>query len=446
MVIRCSLAAIIAVMLALLPVQAATFLPPTNPDTCKLEISGIIEAGDLERFIAAAAPVFTPDEEVEESTAGNAVCLNSPGGSYIEGVKIAKHFYDKGVGTVIEDGKECNSACALMFMMGRADGAEVAFVNRKLHIGGTLGFHRPAMNLKPGGQYRSEDIQASYDVAVSSVVEFVVLANKIAPWSMTPMVKSDLIEQIFATPGDQLFYIDTVEKAARWDIELVGVNYPDSIDEARAYYACENILQWEVGRHEEKLDYTSVAISAYAGQPYSVHIPPIQDTRAFEVTSRKSGMESAFCLLSYNPGRLAACAIDGYTGVTFGRGSCGPEEVDNKVGVNALAIWKPDTPLREINRPWEPESIKVRCRVLSGSGAILDDEVCEGRVDMAYEAGVAATVQTFTWPSGNRSVVRLTDSTSQLNGDPAERKYIEGFTSCVVNSVTGNMLCIGALD
>src|SRR5690606_32690653 len=143
--------------------------------------------------------------------------------------------YETGVGTVVRSGDLCASACALMFMMGRASGSEVSFINRKLHIGGVLGFHRPSLQLLTDDAFGSRDIEASYDMAVTSVVDYIVLANKTAPWSNQPMVLADLVERIFATPSDEMYFIDTVEQAARWDIELIGVRYPSAIDEERAY-------------------------------------------------------------------------------------------------------------------------------------------------------------------------------------------------------------------
>ncbi len=81
-----------------------------------------------------------------ESSSADTICLNSPGGSVLEGVKLAKQFYKQGVGTVIPAGAECHSMCAILFMMGIAQGPEVSFVNRKLHVTGTLGFHRPIVS------------------------------------------------------------------------------------------------------------------------------------------------------------------------------------------------------------------------------------------------------------------------------------------------------------
>lgn len=127
--VQTSLFGVVATLAAasVTPSLAATFSVSRDPDVCKLVMSGAIEQGDLQRFIANAGLVFIPEDEVGESTAANTVCLDSPGGSYVEGIKLAKHFYETGVGTVIRDGMECDSACALMFMMGRAKGTRGRF-------------------------------------------------------------------------------------------------------------------------------------------------------------------------------------------------------------------------------------------------------------------------------------------------------------------------------
>lgn len=427
---------------------AASIVPSADPGVCKLILSGPIEQGDLERFVRVASAVYTPDDEIGESTADNTVCLDSPGGSFVEGIRLARYIFEKGIGTVIDAGSSCASACALMFMMGRAVGPEVSFINRKLHISGSLGFHRPSLVLGEEGEFGTQDVEASYDLAVSSVVEFVTLANKTAPWSNIPMVKADLIERIFATRGNELYLVDTVEKAARWDIELIGVTYPDAIDEVRAYYACENTLQWQVGLHDEPLDFTRLALSVSWSEPYSVKFSrPGVPAQFFSVTSQKAGYAAAGCVVEYAPGWLKVCAVDDYTGTAIGQGPCETGADFETQTVNALALWKPGTRLADINRPWVPEISHMRCHVRSAAGQVLDDENCIVGVGVDYGAGgSAATLQTFHWPSGSRTVVRAAVDRVEINGVSANRLYVEGFKSCLVSGATGNRFCFRDLQ
>src|SRR5690554_6037482 len=95
---------------------------------CVIELVGEIVPGDYEKVSALAKKSFP--EDILESTAANTICLDSAGGNLYEAVQLAKLFYEEGIGTVVDAGQECYSACAVMFMMGVAKGDEVSFINR----------------------------------------------------------------------------------------------------------------------------------------------------------------------------------------------------------------------------------------------------------------------------------------------------------------------------
>ena len=415
-----------------LPLSAATIAPVTDSDLCKLSLSGPIEQGDYDRFLAAAQTSFIPMEEVGESTSANTICLDSPGGSLLEGMLLARHFYEEDL---------CASACALMFMMGRAVGPEVSFINRKMDINAKLGFHRPSLRLQAEGAFGSRDIEDSYDMAVTAVVDYIVLANKTAPWSSQPMVHSDLVKRIFATPGDDIFFIDTVEKAARWDIELIGVTMPTTIDEERAYYACENALQWEISLHEAPLDFVGLSLSAYS--TYSSRVP-IESGQRFSVTSSKAGYASAGCMVDFTDQRLRICGEDEYTDTTFGAGNCSAGATEGFEWVSPLALWRPDTKLSQINDPWVSQIKRGTCQIHSAAGALTDKESCFVGVSFLYAAEQVVVARTFAWPSGSRTLVRSSGSNHMINDDIAVSSYAEGQDACYVNERTGNRLCFNA--
>ncbi|WP_108461085.1 hypothetical protein [Devosia naphthalenivorans] len=367
--------------------------------------------------------------------------IRYPGGSLLEGMRLAKHFYEKGVGTVVRSGDLCASACALMFMMGRAVGSEVSFINRKLHVEGLLGFHRPSLRLPMEDEFGAGDLEATYDMAVTSVVDYIVLANKTAPWSNRPMVHSDLVERIFATPGDDMFYIDTVEKAARWDIELMGVRYsPTMIDEEHAYYACENALQWKVALHDEPLDYVGLNLSGHWTAAYSYQVPA-QHGQRFSVTSRKAGYAAAGCLVDFTDQGVRICGEDEYTGIKIGNGSCPPDASEGFEWVDYLALWRPDTKLRDINTSWVSATKNGTCQVYSAAGTLTDNESCFVSVNFEYSGTQPTAVQTFTWPSGSRTQIRSFGINYRINDDAAQRKYLEGYAACFDNARTGNRFC-----
>jgi hypothetical protein len=259
-------------------------------------------------------------------------------------------------------------------------------------------------------------------------------------------VKADLIEQMFGTPGDELFYIDTVEKAARWEIDLVGVSYPSRIDEAHAFYACENTLQWRVGLQPAPFSFTETMMS-WSTEPYAKLVSEEGQLQIFDVTSRKAGYASAGCLINYrSDGRLTTCAVDEYTGARWGRGDCVLNEEYETEWVSPLAVWKADTPITQLRNPPGAERIRVKCVVKSPSQAILDDEVCDARIAFEYEAdGAANVLQVLIWPTGNQTIVRSGRGSHSVNGAPAERQYLDGFWGCYLNSATQNTLCINGL-
>lgn len=421
------------------PAQAADLTPTPNHADCRMLLSGPIESGDYRTFVTLASKVF--DEDPPESTANNTICLDSPGGSLVEGMKLSQHFFEHGIGTVIDRDAVCFSACALMFMMGRAEGPEVSFINRRLHIQGLLGFHRPSLHLPDAEGFNSRDIAESYDLAVTSVVDYLVLANKRAPWSDRAMVGQDLVEQIFATAGDDLYIIDTVEKAARWQIELIGVRYPETIDEERAYLACENTLQWETGLHEEPLNFVSITLASW-GPGYAERLDA-ENGQQFNITSRKAGYANAGCVVSYVDKRLRICAEDQYTGVRIGSVPCEASNAQGYGWANRLSLWRPETPLPSLNDPWVPTVLSGTCEVRSAAGSLSDRETCSATISYGISEDNSGA-QLFTWPSGSRTVVEYLESSYWLNSDAARLQYVDGYDTCIENQRTGNTFCFTA--
>lgn len=201
------------------------------------------------------ASVHFEGAENSESTANDTICLNSPGGSVAEGVRLATAFQKMGVGTRIAERDGCYSICAIMFMMGQAQGSEVKFVNRKMHISAELGFHRPYMLLDSPELVSARVLPVAYNVALENLTEIMILAASRSPWSNIPMIKPDLVQLMLQHIGDNLFLIDTVEKAGRFDIEVFGYEAPSTITEDQLFYACENMFHWQVGLIGKETNY-----------------------------------------------------------------------------------------------------------------------------------------------------------------------------------------------
>lgn len=242
---------------------SAATIAPADSDRCRILVSGEILEGDFERFLRVAEAAFAGFDG--ESMSKDVVCLDSPGGSLSEGAKFARHFYKNGVGTVIDDAQECYSACAVIFMMGLAEGPEVRFTNRRLHVNGRLGFNRPYMAPAVDGQISTLALSVAYDAAIQHTLDLIEIANSKPPWSSAAMMESDLLQAMLAHVGNDMFMIDTVDKAGRWEIDLIGLPELGMLTEEQAFYACENALQWQSGTTKENIAYTASVAEPYPG-------------------------------------------------------------------------------------------------------------------------------------------------------------------------------------
>ena len=150
---------------------------PEGP--CFARISGQLVEGDADTFIAIEQANPRQYDENYIVLERNKLCLDSPGGSLSEGIKIARHLSKIHIGTRIEKNARCLSACALIFMMGRGGGENEneAWLDREMDITASLGFHRPSLNLPEGGTYTASQINNSFKLALDATLGFVSLAN-----------------------------------------------------------------------------------------------------------------------------------------------------------------------------------------------------------------------------------------------------------------------------
>lgn len=225
---------------------AALDIGPGRPGLCVATLSGPIRQGDADRI--AQLEMEMPDSwPNSDDGRWKTVCLDSPGGSYAEGFRIARHFLDAQIGTVVDDQARCLSACALMFMFGTAGQHESnALTHRRLHVGGALGFHQPdlpPLDPDPDRSYSVKDVRAAFSIAIESTLRFLALAARPRPDTRQPFVESDLQEMMLQHEGESFFMIDTLNKAGRWGIELIGFE-PPAFSERGFFYACQNMTTW----------------------------------------------------------------------------------------------------------------------------------------------------------------------------------------------------------
>lgn len=432
--------------------QGAT-ITKSDDDLCVLKLEGSIVEGDFQRFMEMAAAEYKGVEGDGESSAKDTICLNSPGGSVLEGVKLARQFYKHGVGTVIPAGAECYSICAIMFMMGIAQGTEVNFVNRKLHVTGTLGFHRPYLALDSDELISARALPVAHDWAMESMMEIMILANSQVPWSANSMMRPELIQHMLKHVGNDFYYIDTVEKAGRFEIELYGYEKPGELTEEHAYYACENSFHWQVGLIGNDTDYSS-HIKLLGADAVRL-VESKGNRKVYSVTSGDHGYSEAGCLIGQKDGYFVGCGYNGLYDISIGLSACTLEEFEDRSHwVPPLALFKPSTPIRALAsyspppRRAQPEPKNHEgtgvCLVFTAGGSV-EEEPCEARIASSRNAsGKPIGGLEFLWPSGSKTIL-LKDGTSlTINGKPAFAAPHDAYTLCVINSETRNRFCYKA--
>lgn len=442
---RIGLRILVAMMatLSAIPISHAATIGKSDSPNCVMVIRGEIVTGDFDKFVALGKALLPGDDG--ESTSRDTVCLDSPGGNLAEGVKFAKYFYHDGVGTVIDDGQECYSACAIMFMMGTATGAEVAFANRKLHIGGKLAFHRPYFNIPSGTSIDSGALRFASDAAFSSALDLIAVANSKAPWSSQPMMKPDLIQGMLQHIGNDMLMIDTVDKVGRWDIEVIGAAEPSLLSEEQAYYACENSLQWQNGLTTEDISYSKHGI--IWGDKKRSEMLNGTGQIAFQVEGLASGYAMEGCVISKNDNTLVGCGVDEYSDARLGQGECDQSNFgDRSIRLKTISVFNPATRLEELRSgrssvPAAQPGI-ARCLVFKGS-QMTDNEPCLiVHVGDSETNGRASTVTHYVWPSGGKTVLVQSGNSFEINGVPTTKRTVTDRGDCYLNSVTQNDFCV----
>ncbi|UIJ85268.1 hypothetical protein LZK77_16250 [Rhizobium leguminosarum] len=430
------LASALAVQLS--PTRAAEVTKSTT-DACVLRMEGQIVEGDLQRLTDMAKGAFKGIDG--ESSSHDTLCLNSPGGSVTEGVKLATFIYKSGVGTVIDQGEQCYSICAIMFMMGIAQGPEVSFINRKLNVGGKLGFHRPYLAINSDEMISVKALAVAHDAAVESITELMILANNQVPWSNSTMMKPDLIQAMLSHIGNDLFYIDTVDKAGRFEIDVVGGGETTGLTPPQAYYACENSFHWQVGLQGKDTDYQRLRVSL--GNEVVTVVADAPDGRIYAVTSEDEGYAEARCLIGFKDGYVQGCGYNGSYNVSVGQGQCAVENFGERAfSIPRVSLLRPGLALSDLGGASTTDDFaRTTCILFPATGA-MEQESCLLRFDNATTAdGQKSSKYEFTWPTGNKTILQRTGQEDRINGKPAKVSYETGYQLCATNTESNNRFC-----
>lgn len=315
-----------------LPGEAAEIALSSKPG-CAATLSGPIVPQDV-------APVTAFMAEHLAGTAGDALCLDSPGGAFQAAHEIAVTLHELAIATRIGPGDSCVSACALVFMAGRIAGEENDGPKRVLHVDGQLGFHAPYTALDPATALTGEDVNAFIPAFTDMIAGFIRHGANRSFSQYRSSISLGLLTEMLDTPPDEMFMVDTTDRAARWGVELEGVGAAPGFSLEHYVQLCDNELAWV---YDERANVVSEDLSTL---PYQTVQKNIYGTPTEMLVLDRGGMAPITCeveRVGAGAEGLGFCLTDGFTGL--GLGACNDP-------VDAFSIWvpwwhavSPDTPL-----------------------------------------------------------------------------------------------------
>jgi ATP-dependent protease ClpP protease subunit len=247
---------LIAIALLAPPAMAAELrvLSPNNADldiqapdpamACTHRMTGTLGKGDADRMIPALENSIQTWRKQDQWHLP-VLCLDSPGGSLVEALKLAALLRDMPIGTKLEANATCESACAMVFMAGSFHAHESGLYKwRIMHPTARLGFHAPSLAIEDG-QYSAATVTRSYNLALETLA--LTLSNLVQNRNFQDGVHlmPSLMAEMLMTPADSMMYVDTVDQEGRWGIE-VGPLRIDRIDVTEMDFrrACANTIAW----------------------------------------------------------------------------------------------------------------------------------------------------------------------------------------------------------
>ncbi|MBN7785241.1 hypothetical protein JYP51_09940 [Ponticoccus gilvus] len=205
---------------------------------CTFQLRGEIAAGDAARLQALLEERF-PRTHDELSAV---ICLDSPGGSLDEGVRLAELFGRYPVSTVVPAGADCLSACAVAFMGGSFGWYEYLFNMRHMHPAARIGFHAPALEVADG-DYDAGSVKAAFGVAVEAIARIAGDLDTVPHSSTVNRFPRSLLAEMLKHKGEDYLWIETVEQAGVWDIGVITAAAP-AVSPDGLVVACKAATRW----------------------------------------------------------------------------------------------------------------------------------------------------------------------------------------------------------
>ena len=188
--------------------------------SCGVFVEGLIVEGDaarLEQTLQRLRPY-----QSNTDTDRFRICFNSPGGSFVEGLRIASLLTGTATevgaevyGSAVPEGATCESACALAFMGGtEVDETGALAPDRILHPTALLGFHAPALAV-PEGNYSGQQLEDAYGIALASI-SMILRMRTAGRYNF----EDSLLEEMLETLPSEMLYIETLAQTALWGIKV----------------------------------------------------------------------------------------------------------------------------------------------------------------------------------------------------------------------------------
>lgn len=216
-----------------------------DDEVCTISFTGEIVSGDAQA-LWDLSPVY-----------GDVLCLHSPGGSFSEAIGIAERLDGGWIATRLEEGGECLSACALIFVAA-SQFEDIHVPLRAMHQNARLGFHAPYA-IPPEGQYTKRSIAAAFKVGTDSVAAMMRLGTIEGRFGYKGVFPNDILIEVLGKGPGEFYEIDRPERAEALGIEIFGFDAPDWT-KTQVCTACDH--WFEMSRFPNKC--THVETKAYS--------------------------------------------------------------------------------------------------------------------------------------------------------------------------------------
>jgi hypothetical protein len=217
---------------------------PDPAIACTHRITGQFAPGDADRM-ARSLRSSIEGWRNQNRYGVSVICLDSPGGAISEALELGAVLREMAIGTKLEAGARCESACALLFMAGSFHAHESGYYKwRVMHPTARLGFHAPSLQVERG-DYDAATVTRAYALAMETLARTVEDLMQNRGFEDGEHLKPSLIATMLRTPPDRMFHVETVDQAGRWGI-TIGPLRPTSqtMTEMDFRRACANQKAW----------------------------------------------------------------------------------------------------------------------------------------------------------------------------------------------------------